>query len=221
MEAWVRWIADRKSTAQNLSVVRPVLLVLSVVEPCLTVLKVLHHVEPGLPVLQVVNNIEPCLPIVLHVHQLVRLLLWQRTCCFSRLAAFLVSPNMFVQMIRSGESFAALRTHKSLLASVCPQMSLQLIRPGERLAAKHPATGERSLTSVPPEVSLQVAGLAIHLAAAWHMAHMLSLPNLSMTFHTVGCTVLTVGALASPATSGCHTLRVLEQGCCNLGRVSC
>ena len=212
------------ATSQNLSVVRPVLLVLK--PPHLPVLQVLHHVvEPGgLPVLEVVKHIEPCvLPTVLDVDQLVRLLLRQRTRrCFSSLSAtLLVSANMFVQMVRSGESFAALRTDETLLTSVCSQMALQLVRPSERLAAENPPAGERPLPCMPPQVGLQVTGLAVHLATARHVANMLTLSHLPVTFHTVRRPVLAVWTLASPAPSGRHALRVFEQGGCYLSRVAC
>ena len=124
-------------------------------------------------------------------------------------------------MIRPGEPLAALRTDETLLTSVGSQMALQLVRSSEGLAAENPATGEGPLTCVPPQVSLQVARLAVHLAAAGHVAHMLTSAHLPVPFHSVGRAVLAVWTLAAPATPGCHALRVLEQGRCNLGRVAC
>ena len=183
VKARVRLITRGNSSSQGLTVVRPVLLVLSaVVEARLPVLKVLNHVEPGLPVLKgVVHHVEPGLPLVLHVHHLVRLLLRQRTCRLPPLPALLMRPDVLVQVIRPGEPLAALGTHKPLLARVRPQMPLQLIRPGERLGAEDPAAGEGPLARVPPQVRLQVACLAVHLAAAGHVANVLPLANLAVT----------------------------------------
>ena len=123
-----------------------------------------------------------------------------------------MSLDVFVEMIRPGEPLATLWTHKPLLSSVSPQVSLQLIRSCEGLVTEDPATGEWSLTSMPPEVSLEMRGLAIHLATAWHVTHMLSLLALLM----VTSSILTVWTLAPPAPPGSQGLSVLEQSSCYL-----
>lgn len=57
--------------------------------------------------------------------------------------------------------------------SVCALVSLQLIAPGETLPAKDPGADEGSLPSVPPQVSPEVRGFAIHLPAARDVADVL------------------------------------------------
>lgn len=47
-----------------------------------------------------------------------------------------------------------------------PEVSLQLVAPGEPLAAEQPVADEGPLARVPPQVSLEVRRLAVHLAAA-------------------------------------------------------
>ena len=91
-------------------------------------------------------------------------------------------------------------------------MTLELVRSGEGFVAEDPATGEWSLSSVPSQVSLEMRGLAIDLATAWHMAHMLPLLTLLMG----ASAILTVGTLAASTSSGSQALGVLEQCSCNL-----
>ena len=133
-------------------------------------------------------------------------------CSLLSLRSLLVSLDVFVEMIRPGEPLATLWTHKPLLSSVSPQVSLQLIRSCEGLVTENPATGERSLTCMPPKMSLEMRGLAIHLATAWHVTHMLSLLALLM----VTSSILTVWTLAPPAPPGSQGLSVLEQSSCYL-----
>ena len=70
----IRLITRGNSSSQGLTVVRPVLLVLSaVIEARLPVLEVLNHVEPGLPVLKgVVHHVQKCSIVFNSVHTRVR-----------------------------------------------------------------------------------------------------------------------------------------------------
>ena len=120
--------------------------------------------------------------------------------------------DVFVEVIRASESLAALRTHEPLLSGVGPEVTLELVRPGEGFVAEHPATGEGSLPRVPSEVSLEVRGLAVDLATARDMAHML--PLLALLMGT--SPILTVGTLAASTSSGSQALGVFEQSSCYL-----
>ena len=66
------------------------------------------------------------------------------------LGSLLVSLDVFVEVIRPGESLPALLAGKPLLPCVSPEMPLEFIRPGEGLVTEDPAAGERSLPCVPP-----------------------------------------------------------------------
>ena len=124
------------------------------------------------------------------------------------LSSLLVCLDVFVEMIRPGEPLPTLLTSEPLLPSVSPEMPLELVRPGEGLVTEHPAAGERSLSCVPPEVSLEVGSLAVYLATAGNMTDVLPLLVL-----IVGPgPVLTVGTLAPPAPPAGQAVAVLQQG---------
>ena len=80
-------------------------------------------------------------------------------------SVFAVRLRVLRKVVRPHEPFIAERTSEPLLACVGPKVPLQLVGPGEALAAEKPVADEGSLASVPPEVRLQVARLAVHLAA--------------------------------------------------------
>lgn len=73
-------------------------------------------------------------------------------------------------MVAAHEPFVAHRTREPLLAGVRAQMALQLVGTRESFAAKQPIAHERSFAGVPSQVRLQVARLAVHLAAAGNVA---------------------------------------------------
>ena len=122
------------------------------------------------------------------------------------LSSLLVSLDMFVQMIRPGESLPTLLAGKPLLPRVSPEVPLEFIRPGEGLVTEDPPAGERPLPSVPPEVSLQVGSLAVYLATAGDMADVLPLLVLVVTAGAV----LAVGTLAPPAPPAGHVVAVVQ-----------
>ena len=131
------------------------------------------------------------------------------------LRPLLMGLDVLVQVVRAGEPLAALRAHEPLLPGVGAQVALQLVRAREGLVAEDPAAGERALARVPAEVRLEVAGLAVHLAAAGHVAHVL--PLLVVPVVPRPAPVLAVGALAPPAPPRRHALGVLQQRRRDLG----
>ena len=90
-------------------------------------------------------------------------------------------PDVHSELLLGYEPLAALRAHEPLLPGVGAQVALELVRACEGLVAEDPAAGEGALARVPAEVRLQVAGLAVHLAAAGHVANVLPLANLAVT----------------------------------------
>ena len=78
----------------------------------------------------------------------------------------IVGLHVFVQMVRSHESFITDGTCKPFFAGVRAQVSLKLVRSGEALAAEEPIADEGPLAGVPPQVRLQVRRLPVDLAAA-------------------------------------------------------
>lgn len=70
------------------------------------------------------------------------------------------------QMIRPHESFVANRTRESFLAGVGPQVPLEFVGAREAFTTEEPVADEGPLAGVPTEVSLQVRGFAVYLAAA-------------------------------------------------------
>ena len=86
------------------------------------------------------------------------------------LAVGAVGLDVLGQVIRAHESLVADGAREPLLARVRPQMSLELVGAGEPLAAEEPVADEGPLTRVPPQMRLQVGGLAVHLATAGDVA---------------------------------------------------
>ena len=113
---------------------------------------------------------------------------------------------MFVEMIRPGEPLPTLLAGEPLLPRVSSEVPLEFIRPGEGLVTEDPAAGERSLPSVPPQVSLEVGGLAVDLATARNMTDVLPLLVLVVTAGAV----LTVGTLTPPAPPAGQAVAVLQ-----------
>ena len=118
-------------------------------------------------------------------------------------AASSVAPVLAVgfrvlrKVVGTHEPFIAERTSEPLLACVGPKVPLQLVGPGEALAAEKPVTDEGSLASVPPEVRLQVARLAVHLAAPRDVAVVDVLLSQTCACGTEPFSFLTVWAVAS------------------------
>lgn len=56
------------------------------------------------------------------------------------------------------------------LTRVSAEVALKLVGPGEALAAEEPVADERPFARVPSKVGLQMARLAVHLAAARYVA---------------------------------------------------
>lgn len=79
-------------------------------------------------------------------------------------------------MVASHKAFVADRTGEAFLSRVGSQMSLQLVRSGEAFAAEQPVTNERPLASVPPQVCLEVRSLAVDLTAARDVTAVEALP---------------------------------------------
>lgn len=91
-----------------------------------------------------------------------------------RAALFVPAPimslNMLGQMIGPHEPFITHRTCESFLTRVRAQVPLQLIGPRESLAAEQPVADEGPLARVPPQMRLQMRGLAVDLPAAGYVA---------------------------------------------------
>jgi len=77
-----------------------------------------------------------------------------------------VGLDVLRQVVRPHEPLVADGARESLFAGVRSKVSLQLVGPGEAFSAEEPVADEGPLPGVPPQVSLQVRRLAVHLAAA-------------------------------------------------------
>jgi len=78
-----------------------------------------------------------------------------------------VPLGVLTEVIRAHKPFVAHWTLEVLLPCVCPDMPGQLVAPCKLLRTTAPGAGEGTLACVCPQMSLQVAALAVHLAAAW------------------------------------------------------
>lgn len=99
-------------------------------------------------------------------------------------------------MVASHKAFVADRTGEAFLSRVGSQMSLQLVRSGEAFAAEQPVTNERPLASVPPQVCLEVRSLAVDLTAARDVTAVEALPPKAGSGRSKALGLLAVGAVA-------------------------
>ena len=80
-----------------------------------------------------------------------------------------MSLNVETEMVRPGESSAAVWAVEWFVSRVFPQMSRQLVRPHEGPATAVKITDEGSLACVDPLVSLQVGVLLVALMTVWEV----------------------------------------------------
>ena len=83
-----------------------------------------------------------------------------------------VRAGVFLQMITARKLLITPFARESRLASVRSKMALQLVRSRESTPALHPAAGERTLTSVPTQMRLQMRRFVVNLPASGHVTAM-------------------------------------------------
>ena len=76
-----------------------------------------------------------------------------------------VGLDVFWQVVWAHESLVADGAGETFLPGVGPQVPLQFVTPGKPLSTKQPVANKGALSGVPPQMGLQVGGLAIDLAA--------------------------------------------------------
>ena len=119
-----------------------------------------------------------------------------------------MGPEVLAVVVGAHEALVALCALEALLARVRAHVALQLVGARERPAAERPLARERPLAGVLPQVGLEVGRLAVHFAAAGHVAHVL--PLLAAAVVAVAA-VLAVGAAASLAATHVRLDLRLEQ----------
>ena len=128
-----------------------------------------------------------------------------------------VGPHVLLEVVRPREPFGALAADEPLLPGVNAQVALQLVGSSERLAAKDPAAGEGPHAGVPAQMGLQVGRLAVDLAAAGHVAHVV-LPFGGASIATLGGRILATRALAFPAATFLGVAGMFEKRRRQVGR---
>ena len=128
-----------------------------------------------------------------------------------------VGPHVLLEVVRPREPFGALAADEPLLPGVNAQVALQLVGSRERLAAEDPAAGEGPHAGVPAQMGLQVGRLAVDLAAAGHVAHVV-LPFGGASIATLGGRILATRALAFPAATFLSVAGMFEKGRRKVGR---
>jgi len=114
-----------------------------------------------------------------------------------------VSSRVFGEMVAAHKPLVALGARKPLLAGVSPDVPLQFVGPHESLTAEQPVAEKRTFPTVPAQVRLEVRRLGVDLAAAGHVAGVLSrrrrLRRRRFRRRRGGLTPSAVGAVADQA----------------------
>lgn len=103
---------------------------------------------------------------------------------------------MLAQVVAAHKPLVAHRTREALLTGVRAQVPLELVGARKPLAAEQPIAHERPLTSVPPQVRLQVRRFAIHLTTARDVAAMQAFPPQAGARRSQSFSLLAVRAVA-------------------------
>lgn len=77
---------------------------------------------------------------------------------------------MLAEVVTTSEALVAEQAGEFLFPGVSADMALQLIRAGETLATEEPVADKGALSSMPPQMSLEVRGLPVDLSTAWDVA---------------------------------------------------
>ncbi len=113
--------------------------------------------------------------------------------------------DVLAEVVRAHEPLVADGAGEALLTRVRAEVPLELVRAREALPAEQPVADEGPLAGVPPQVSLQVRRLAVHLAAAGDVAGMDAPLSQVRPCWTQPLRLLAVGAVAGGA-AGVATL---------------
>ena len=114
------------------------------------------------------------------------------------LAIGTVRFDVFAEVVAPHEALVTHGASEPLLTCVGAQMPLKLVRSCEPLATEQPVTDEGTFACVPPEMSLQVRGFVVDLAATRDVT-------------AVNVSLAEVGA-GGPQTVGFVTVRAVTRG---------